>query len=69
MVMEKVLYTVPETAEMLSVSKSVIYHLIAKSEMYSVKVGGSRRVPAAAITRYIESLMPPESAAVGDDAA
>ena len=54
--MEKLLYTVDETAELLSVGRCKIYELFNEGQLYSVKVGKSRRVPAIAIDRFLAAL-------------
>jgi len=53
---EKLLYTVEEAAELLSVSRCKVYELISDELLYSVKVGRSRRVPAVALARFVETL-------------
>ena len=48
----RVLFTVRETAEMLAMSRSRVYELMASGRLGSVKIGRSRRVPMAAIERF-----------------
>ena len=58
------LYTPKQTARLLAVSTAKAYELIARGELDSFKIDGSRRVPRAAIERYIQ-----RRSACGDDAA
>jgi excisionase family DNA binding protein len=53
---QKLLYTVEETAELFSVGRCKVYELVSSGELYSVKLGRSRRIPAIAIERYIAAL-------------
>ena len=54
--MQKLLRTVEEAAEMLSVSRCTIYQLINEEQLYSVKLGRARRVPATAIQQFVDEL-------------
>ena len=45
-----------EAAEVLRVSRSTIYDLMRSERLQSVKIGGSRRVPVAAVTLFVEAL-------------
>lgn len=56
--MEKMLFTVKETAEMLSVSRNRVYELIYAEQLASIKIGRSRRVSRASILRFVESATP-----------
>lgn len=47
---------VEETAESFSVGRCKIYELVASGELYLVKIGRLRRIPARAIERFIESV-------------
>jgi excisionase family DNA binding protein len=51
------LYSVPEVARLLSLSKSTIWRLIAAGELESVKRGRSRRIAAEAVADYKASLV------------
>jgi excisionase family DNA binding protein len=52
--MEKLLLTVREAADVLSVSRSRVYELIYAEQLDSVKIGRSRRVPLASVRRLAE---------------
>ena len=53
MIMERLLFTVRETAEMLGVSRSRVYELISTEQLASVKIGRSRRVSLTSIQRFM----------------
>ena len=55
--MTRLLLTVSEAAEMLAISRSKLYELIASNAIRSVRIDGSRRIPIAALTDYINQLM------------
>ena len=54
--MDKKLITVPEAAEVLSLSRSKIYTLIKSGQLPSVKIGGSRRFTQDNIQNYLAGL-------------
>jgi excisionase family DNA binding protein len=54
--MTKLLYTAEEAAELLGIGRSTFYLLLASGEVDSVKIGVLRRIPAAALDRYVERL-------------
>ncbi len=49
--------TVAEAAQLLRLSRSKAYALIARGEIRTIRIGGSRRVPLSALTDYVERLM------------
>jgi excisionase family DNA binding protein len=55
-VSDKVLYTVPEAADVLSLGSSKVWELVAAGRLESVKVGRARRVPADSLHRFVDSL-------------
>lgn len=61
--MTKLLLTVPEAAEALSISRSKLYQLIASGALDSLRIDGSRRVPVASLHDYIARLTTKEVAA------
>lgn len=54
--MQKLLLTVEETAEVLAIGRTKVFDLIALGLLKSVRIGGSRRVPVAAIEEYVSRL-------------
>jgi excisionase family DNA binding protein len=47
----------PETAgAKLEMGRTAIYHLVKTGELRSVKIGRSRRIPAAALEEYVNRL-------------
>ena len=56
--MEKLLLTVREAADVLSVSRSRVYELIYAEQLDSVKIGRSRRVSLASVRRLADGPSP-----------
>ena len=56
-VVNRKLYRVEEAAQLLGVGRTRIFDLMKLGELRSVKIGGSRRVPAAALDEYIARLL------------
>ena len=55
-VAEKVLYRPEEVAELLSISRWAVFRAIGNGSLESVTLGRSRRIPAVAVTAYVERL-------------
>ena len=53
---EKLLYSPAETAQMLGVSRSQRFELLARGEIESVKIGRLRKIPREALTAYVARL-------------
>jgi excisionase family DNA binding protein len=53
---EKLLLTAEETAEVLGIGRSKVYELLRAGVIQSVRIGACRRIPAAAVTEYVERL-------------
>jgi excisionase family DNA binding protein len=51
---ERLLFTVQETAIVLSVSRTRVYELMASGRLNSVKLGRARRVSMTSIRRLVE---------------
>jgi len=58
----KLLLTVEEAAAVLSLSRTRLYGLVMHKEIYSVKVGGARRIPMQALHEFVQQLSQRESA-------
>lgn len=54
--MEKLLLTVEETAGLIGIGRTKVFELIASGVLESVRIGGARRVPTAAVADYVERL-------------
>jgi len=52
----RVLLTVEEAAEQLGIGRTLLYKLIARGEIESIRIGRLRRVPDAAIQDYARRL-------------
>ena len=50
----ELLLTPLEAAEVLSISRSLLYGLIMHKRIFSVKVGGARRIPLQALQAYVD---------------
>lgn len=55
--MSRKLYRVEEVTQLLGVGRTRVFDLIKLGELRSVKIGGSRRVPATALDEYVERLL------------
>ncbi len=51
---DRLLFTVPEAAEMLGISRSHLYQLIQSGKLPVVRLGTSVRIPRVWLERYIE---------------
>jgi excisionase family DNA binding protein len=56
--MDKLLLTPEEAAGRLSVGRSKIYEPIGTGRLRSVRIGASRRIPAAALLDFVRDLDP-----------
>ena len=52
----KLLYSIPEAAALLSLSRAHIYRLLERGDLVSVRSGRSRRVSRSALEAYIVHL-------------
>ncbi len=53
----RLLFTPEHAADKLDVGRTTVYALMASGELRSVKIGRSRRVPAAALEEYVGRLV------------
>ena len=51
------LLTPTEAATQLRISRSSLYVLLARGDLASVRVGGSRRIPARALNDFVRALI------------
>jgi len=49
----KLLLTPEEAAAVLSIRRTLLYSLLASKQVYSIKVGRTRRIPMAALHDYV----------------
>lgn len=54
--MQKVLLTIPEAAEQLSLGKSKLYELISAGEIPVVRIGRAVRISARAVSEFAAKL-------------
>jgi excisionase family DNA binding protein len=52
--MDQLLIRPEEAAKAISVSLSTFYEMLARREIESVSIGRSRRIPVAALRRWVE---------------
>jgi excisionase family DNA binding protein len=50
----KLLITVNEAAQRLSIGRPKMWQLVMTGEVLSIKIGASRRIPVAALEAYVE---------------
>jgi excisionase family DNA binding protein len=50
------LLTPIKAARALSISRSLLYGLIMQNRIFSIKIGGARRIPRQALHEYVASL-------------
>lgn len=51
------LYRVEEAAEALNISRTQVFDLIRTKQLVSVKIGRARRIPVAAVTEYVATVV------------
>jgi excisionase family DNA binding protein len=54
--LDQLLFTPEHAADKLDVGRTTIYALMAAGELRSVKIGRCRRIPAAALSDYVNKL-------------
>lgn len=50
---KRLLYTIDETVELLSLSRATLYRLTERGEIPTIKIGRAVRIPAAALEAWI----------------
>jgi excisionase family DNA binding protein len=58
---DRLLLSVDEAAQRLSIGRSLLYELLAAGEIHSVQVGRLRRVPASALSDFINRRSQPSN--------
>ena len=53
---DEVLLTIDEAARRLGMGRTFIYGAVLRGELFSVKLGRSRRVPVQALEEYVRKL-------------
>jgi excisionase family DNA binding protein len=53
---EPLLYTIPEAATALRISRTKLYELLDSGEIESIHIGRSRKIPADTLRSYIDRL-------------
>ncbi|MEW6472918.1 MAG: helix-turn-helix domain-containing protein [Actinomycetota bacterium] len=53
---ERLLYSVREAAELLSIGRVKLYELVAAGRIASVRLDGSRKIPRTALEEFIAQL-------------
>jgi len=51
--------TVDEAAQSLDISRSLVYKLIGRGELDSIRIGNRRFIPVSDVNRIINGSMPP----------
>jgi excisionase family DNA binding protein len=47
-----------EAADVLAIGRTTVYELMRTDRLATVRIGRCRRIPAAALRSYVDSLMP-----------
>ena len=53
----RLLLTIPEVAQRLSLGRSFVYQLVMRGEIASIKIGRARRIPVNALEQFIAAQM------------
>jgi excisionase family DNA binding protein len=61
------LFTPQEAARMLHISRAHLYDYILSGQLQSVKLGRCRRIPAAALQRFVDALAKEATGTSGGD--
>jgi len=55
----RLLLTIPEAAQVLRVSRSILYQLVQAGEVAAIKIGRSRRIPMVALEQFVRARLTP----------
>jgi excisionase family DNA binding protein len=53
---EQLLYPIPEAARLVALSRATLYKVISRGDIRTVRIGGSVRIKAEELRRFVESL-------------
>ena len=53
---DRILFSVSEAAGMMGLGRSLVYQLVMRGDLDSIKLGRARRIPAKALSEYIQRL-------------
>ena len=53
---QKLLFTIEEAAQILSLGRTLLYERVLRGEIPSVKIGRYRRIPLSALIAFVEKL-------------
>lgn len=60
---ERLVYTIPEAAAALRISRTKLYELLAANEIESFQIGRTRKIPVEAVRDYLRRQRKEDSAA------
>lgn len=49
----RLLLTIPEAAAVLGIGRTLVYDLVLRGELPSIKLGRARRIPIASLEKFI----------------
>ena len=52
--MIRLLLTPEEAAQALGISRATLYPMLVRKQIPSIRIGGSRRIPVAALQEYVQ---------------
>lgn len=55
-------YSPEQVAQVLGISRTAVYALLARGEIKSLRIGKRRRIPVSAVTEYLHREMEHQSA-------
>jgi excisionase family DNA binding protein len=53
---QRLLLTPKEAAQVLAIGRSKVYDLMRSEEIFSIRIGGSRRIPVSALEEFVGRL-------------
>lgn len=56
----KILLTVPQAADRLGVGRSLLYEMIRRGEVQSIRIGRARRIPVSALECFVQERLEEE---------